>query len=94
MKFNLGNVLALLPYIQLAMQKAQAIKDAKGSEKKKVAIEEFATTAIQAIEAGAGKDVINDPLVLSATGSVMDALKTLENVVADAKARHASPTPA
>lgn len=92
MKFNLGNVLSLLPYIQLAMQKAQAIKDAKGADKKKVAIEDFAMTAVAAIEVGAGKDVINDPMVLQATGAVMDALKSFENVVTDAKARHANPT--
>lgn len=87
MKINLGNLVSLLPYIQLAMQKAQSIKDAKGTDKKKVAIQDFAATAVQAIEAGLDKDVVSDPLVLAAVGSVMDALKNFENVVADVKAK-------
>lgn len=89
MKINLGNVVALLPYIQLVMQKAQGIKEAKGIDKKKVAIEDFAQTAVLAIESGAGQDVVSDPLVLSAVGSVIDAIKNLENVVESAKAKHA-----
>jgi hypothetical protein len=88
MKNILGNIFTLIPYIQMAMQKAQAIKKASGADKKKVAIEEFTATAIQAIEAGAGKDVIEDSLVTAAAGSVMDALKAFENAVADAKRRH------
>jgi hypothetical protein len=87
---NLGNVVAVLPYILIALQRAQEIVAATGDAQIGVAIDAFAAAGIQAIEAGIGKDVVNDPLVLDATRQVHEAFVSLKTAIADAKARNSS----
>ena len=91
MKINLSNILNLIPIIIQTMGTVEALAK-KGSEKKAGAML-LTQQAISLIEGAAGKDYITDPLVVAATGNVMDAIKTLENVIADVKARRAAAHP-
>lgn len=91
MKINLGNILSVLPIIQQVMNTVQGLKK-PGSEKKVLAMA-LTQQTISLIEGVAGKDYITDPLVVAATGNVIDAIKNLENVIADVKARKAQAKP-
>lgn len=91
MKINLGNILKLVPLIIQTMSTVEDLAK-KGHEKKASALL-LTQQAITLIEGAAGKDYITDPLVVAATGNVIDAIKALENVIADVKARRVIPTP-
>lgn len=89
LKQNVGNIINILPYVLIALQMAQAIAAAEGEAQITIAIDGMAAASIQAIEAGAGKDILNDALVLNANKQITEGYFALKAAIADAKARRA-----
>lgn len=72
---------SFLPYIMQAVSVVEMVSSAKGADKKAQALELvkfFAATS----EDIAGKDLVNDAEVITAAGSLIDAIVALQNIVA------------
>ncbi|MEQ1726754.1 MAG: hypothetical protein ABL982_00120 [Vicinamibacterales bacterium] len=61
----------------------------KGREKQDVAVTMIGTM-LPTIEAGIGRDVIDDELVQKALRNAIDTIVALQNIVSDVKAKRAS----
>lgn len=89
MKWITG-ALKLFPLIVSAVSAVEKFGDAKkGKEKQDAAIDLVGDLA-PILEAGVGRDVINEADVQSAIRKVIDAVVALQNVVRDVVARRAA----
>lgn len=74
------------PLVVGAVQAVERIvKGAKGKEKQDAAVE-FLMTALAGVEAGLGRDVLEDALVQKALRDAIDAIVAVENVIAAKRA--------
>lgn len=74
-----------IPGLQVAVNTVEAsLPELKGPQKKAAAVA-IATTVVETIEGAAGKDILNDPMVMAATASAVDAIVSLQNAIAAAE---------
>lgn len=81
--------LKLFPLILTAVNAIERMSSKKGKEKQDEAIA-LVGDLVPIIEAGVGRDVINEAGVQDAIRKVIDAVVSLQNVVRDVVARKAS----
>jgi hypothetical protein len=82
----IGIGLRVIPYIGQAIQVVEGIKGAKGGAEKKAAVLAAVRTYVEAGEFVADRDLLEDSKVAEATGNVIDAIVSLQNAIAAAKA--------
>lgn len=70
-----------LPAVIKGIQLAQNVKDASGTEKKKIAIQHAIQEGSAIFEGVTGKDVINEAAAAEMAGHVIDGIFTAKNVV-------------
>ena len=73
MKINwIGVALKLPSLIQGAVSIVEHVKNAKGSEKKQAVVDSI-PGAIELVEFGVGRDLLNDPAIMQLVSAVIDA---------------------
>jgi len=80
----------LYPLIVMAVNMVEKVVHAKGKDKQDAAVEAVGV-GLEALEAGLGRDLLDNAEVQAALRSAIDAYVHLQNVVANAKALKAGP---
>lgn len=74
----------LAPLILQGIHAVESIKDAKGPDKLN-AVVQSTTDLLPMVESSIGKDIANDPAVISAEQNFITAYVSLQNAIRDAK---------
>ncbi|MEQ1726751.1 MAG: hypothetical protein ABL982_00105 [Vicinamibacterales bacterium] len=83
---NIGRIVPMIVAVVNAIEDLATAK--KGREKQDVAVTMIGTM-LPTIEAGIGRDVIDDELVQKALRNAIDTIVALQNIVSDVKAKRA-----